>query len=875
MEAQREPRSPRSGRKNALALGERHDLDRIEARAAEIPDDLRSWHPRVLRAALADDLLDLGATAAAAIGVITFDAAAEVLFRSLLTAAAGYEYPDTFAEGEVESALPLETSQDRSDALAPSLRADEEGLSRSLLSRSGAFLTATAFLDLQFAAALIAEDEGDWVQMNQGIASLFERAEWVEALCSAATDEAGDDGHFRILLDLYAREWDEPLLPEPWQPSRQVMASATYRRGRRSVRHPHRRGRTRPPKDLRSRERRLCVRRMRSLGQQYRAWADTHRPSARVAFADGISGVSPAQACAGELVRITGSGFGAQQPSNIRLMFPSGDGCREVAVDPSDWTDTEIRVRIPAWVRGGCVGFFDQAAFDAVIAYREALGKQRSRLQSVAAGCGVKSRPGGKPRPPDRCPPCTPANVFLGTIPEIDAFSGNGEADPVIAPDGTVTLSWRVRNVSTLRLQRQGGPGPNADLILPAGALVTGLHQLDFAVDRDGDPVYRLTATNRCGIVTADVRVHVRMPTQVTIHGIEVIQVVQTFEPDDSGASNNVFLVEGKRTLIRAYLDSGLPADYNVIGGRGGSLPCDEVAGFAARAKIRTTPLSSQAGVYDPPLDLLKSGVVMTADELDRLRFDDTLNFELPLDRSHVGNLRLTLRVFPSDPYASWLPVQSSIDVTFNPSPKLDLVILRVRDNYRSHAETTYAEAWDGISEIETMYPVAGEVMGGLRLWSTGNDMLETDLDFDDERSWYNLTSLLSDDLFDLIEEIAEEYEDNGEIWCAVVPPGAVTANAERHGYGTWAGPWWHRKAAWVAMEKTVAPHELGHVMHYYHDEKQIGIVGCDISAQEIIPATTKYLMWSGERERWPDRAFHAGVWIEMFNIHGVGVTWT
>ena len=54
------------------------------------------------------------------------------------------------------------------------------------------------------------------------------------------------------------------------------------------------------------------------------------------------------------------------------------------------------------------------------------------------------------------------------------------------------------------------------------------------------------------------------------------------------------------------------------------------------------------------------------------------------------------------------------------------------------------------------MYPIAD--WGILLLSRGGLDVVTTNLDFNDESVW--------DDSLDLVEEISEDFEDNGEIWC-------------------------------------------------------------------------------------------------------------
>jgi hypothetical protein len=326
----------------------------------------------------------------------------------------------------------------------------------------------------------------------------------------------------------------------------------------------------------------------------------------------------------------------------------------------------------------------------------------------------------------------------------------------------------------------------------------------------------------------------VRLGTSVSIRGIEVIQAIQNFVVDDASSSNDVFLVEGKRTMVRVYVDSGMPSSYNT----GGLLP--------ASATLESEPLSGQGFGNSTSLGIIGSTAVTAQpiDSVDRLTLTDTFNFEPSVSRM-TGRIRFRARLSSTDPFAAWTPVESTVTVDFLAGPgDLDLVVLRVNDQFRAGL-TTQAEVAVALKDVRAMYPIPAD---GIALWSTGgDDILTTNRDYNDDDSW--------DELFDDIEETAEEFEDNGEIWCGAVTAGAKT-NSGTAGLGKRGDWWWYSKACWLSGLTATPAHEIGHAIGHDHSTSRTGIVGMHVQDRVVKDTSRPDMMAQiktfGDPDRWP-----------------------
>jgi len=97
----------------------------------------------------------------------------------------------------------------------------------------------------------------------------------------------------------------------------------------------------------------------------------------------GISHLVAEGKCAGDILAIHGAGFGAVQPPGVVLLLPRMDGCAPVDVPVANCSDTLIRVRLPADISSGPVGFGDAAYlkfYNAWVDQINAIADERARL---------------------------------------------------------------------------------------------------------------------------------------------------------------------------------------------------------------------------------------------------------------------------------------------------------------------------------------------------------------------------------------------------------------------------------------------------------------------------------------------------------------
>lgn len=720
---------------------------------------------------------------------------------------------------------------------------------------------------LYFTARLIARSEDDWTVLRDQVTALYESSEWIESIHSAARhyETTGDARPLSVRMRLFeraaVRSSDFPIGPSdgdtlppghPIGPERPGGRPSGIGGG--GWGSPGGLGGGRPPLDLCQIHRRACVHDLIDQAERGGQRAASRRPSRAAVWSDSITSVSD-RACSGEDLVIRGSGFGDGQPDNVTLLLPAAEGCRPATVPDGNWTDTEIRLPVPTWMRAGCIGFRDEDLVDAWGEYYRTVGAGLGDLASTSMRCrllGAKT-PLFTPKQigyTPGCPPCTAQNRFEGTVPEIHEFEVEGDTEARVTHDATVTLSWDVANATAIEIMRVDGPAPQPNVTRSGGPDFTGTKTLALSATRDSETVYRLEASNGCGSVDSEVRLIVRRTPDVSIAGIEVVQAVQTLDFDDPSASNALFLVEGKRTMVRVYVDSGLPATYN----NGGALPVS--------ARAETVPLSGQSGTFTPDLTPLPSAVSGREARAapTRLALTDSINFELPLARV-TDRIRIRITVEPDDEHARWTRATDDVTVEFITSPTLDLVPMRVFDDFRVNRATTAAELNDALRDMRAMYPLAGD---RLRLWSTGgSDVLVTNRDYNTDDAW--------DDLLDDLEEIAEDFADNGEIWCAAVPSGARTQPG-LVGLAIQGAWWWYSKASWDSSVVATPAHEVGHSVGFGHSTSRTGEIGMHVPDRTVKDAQRPELMAQvrqfNDPDRWPGPTFQqlfywgqTGVW--------------
>jgi hypothetical protein len=361
-------------------------------------------------------------------------------------------------------------------------------------------------------------------------------------------------------------------------------------------------------------------------------------------YLDGLTGISPSSACAGDHVTLSGT-FPATQPADVVVVI--GSAVAKVV----SWSSAAIVIEVPASARSGCIAFLntsvEQERFEAAQSNQEAAASLAEGLACMGNAAAWAKQPvaiGPSPVP------CIGFNFLTAGPPVIDLFRVNGATQTGVVPGTQLTLSWGVRNVSTVQLQRISPAGPALPPTTkpPSGTLGLG----PFSGTQPASAAYRLTATNGCGSASAEVTVELRQPPSLGVARIEVVQVIQT-------PANSVRLVAGKRTIARVFITSGISNGFDK--GKGANVQ----PGVTGRMTIR--PAAGGAPVAcGPPLNI--GGVIdAAAGGGARGTLGSSLNFELPLGEVN-GARRLDVTVFVSghenDPEPGW-KTAGSVTVSF------------------------------------------------------------------------------------------------------------------------------------------------------------------------------------------------------------------
>jgi hypothetical protein len=284
-------------------------------------------------------------------------------------------------------------------------------------------------------------------------------------------------------------------------------------------------------------------------------------------------------------------------------------------------------------------------------------------------------------------------------------------------------------------IQRVGWSGPYVNLTNPVDNSVSlgpsGVNHLAVHT-------YRCTATNGCGSVSADVVARISVEPVLRILGYEITQGIQHYNRAGH-TDNSVELVSGKDTVIRLYAEADIGTFNN------GRIP-------DVTATMGFMPVGQ--GYWEPdrdadnnPITLLQPG------DLDPTDATHTFNFLL---RSWEvsGTLRFRFDVQVADfggRTASVSRSQSGDRKSFTSVKELKVV--RVRYNWNGSTPSV----GDFNGEVISIRPITP--VSAISFWvpEAEDQVIDTphNLDTDDG---------LNDALDDL-DELADEYEDNGEYW--------------------------------------------------------------------------------------------------------------
>ena len=208
-------------------------------------------------------------------------------------------------------------------------------------------------------------------------------------------------------------------------------------------------------------------------------------------------------------------------------------------------------------------------------------------------------------------------------------------------------------------------------------------------------------------------RLHPRLTANLSISGVEQTQATQFFRPavrvvqrtECNGRrgeqpDNDIRLVSGKTTVIRAYVDVTTAANLPAIASLNGVLETRQMGSPGWDTPL--TPYNAFAPV--PP---------QSAANIDRGVANHTLNFRIPEARCR-GKLEIRLTVFdaahPGETGYTAPPVRRTL--TFTETGTLKIRLLRIRYSNAARgldlAAPSVADFWATAEPVLRMYPISG-----------------------------------------------------------------------------------------------------------------------------------------------------------------------
>ena len=374
-------------------------------------------------------------------------------------------------------------------------------------------------------------------------------------------------------------------------------------------------------------------------------------------YATGITSISPVTACVGETITLHGS-FPATRPADVIVMI---GGLPATIVS---WSATAIVIRVPSGATSGCVGFRNERV---EVSNQQEWQRQQDSVAAVSEGLnclGIHHAFEPMPFVAAR-PPCTPFNYFAGTIPEIDYFRVNGETSLRVEPGVPLTLTWAVRNATTIRIRRTSANGPALNVTNPAG---NSINLGPFTENQPVDATYQLSAVNRCGTVTATVSVRLRRIPRLVLEGMEVTQGIQQFWRTGI-IPNSVATVANKDTIVRVYISTDLGGFMN------NRLP--QVTGTLTVGGTTLNPINGTAPGAAGGNPFITIGLRAA---INRATPNDTLNFRIPAALAS-GTRGLTVRV--QSPTIDGITPRASqtMSWTWETQPALRVRYVRITDS--------------------------------------------------------------------------------------------------------------------------------------------------------------------------------------------------
>lgn len=377
-----------------------------------------------------------------------------------------------------------------------------------------------------------------------------------------------------------------------------------------------------------------------------------------------------------------GSGFGSGQPAGVVVYVPTfAGGCREAKVD--SWSDQAVVVRAPADSGAGCVGFVKLGG-----EYHEPQGVTGELTTCIGAAAEVWTR--GFERvatPVVSCPPCLPGGqnrIQAGGRPIVNRFRFTPD---LVEPGGQPTLTWNVSNATDVQITTISGPPLAVPTPVRLADLIT-LSPVTGLAPVTGQ--YRLTATNACGVTTADAEFSMRPTPLLSVTRIEVVQSIQT-------PTNTVRLVANRRTAVRVFVDSGISDGFDFGTGLGPNRVGD------LHAVLVAENLDTGA-VFDCGWPW--AGPRQAGPGLNRDVLTDSINFDVPLAACD-GNVQFRVTITQPGPpgSATAAPASGNVEVSFRPKASQMFLPFLVTDPSSASPAPTMADFYSCLTGPAEAHP--------------------------------------------------------------------------------------------------------------------------------------------------------------------------
>ena len=236
-----------------------------------------------------------------------------------------------------------------------------------------------------------------------------------------------------------------------------------------------------------------------------------------------IEQLDPVDACPGDRMVITGTGFGLRDEAAVAFTGATGKavlvhaGTRDV-----QWSDTQIELTVPRDARHGPVGILTvpKPAGNIGQLASTAVGEMGSCF-GAAAMARAESLFGQMAAPSAMAPSrqADGKNVFIGGIPVVRWLSCSPSIN--LTPETTITLSWKVDGATSVEITRAHVGSDQHELPAIAGPLpaVGTVTVGPVPGNRRWKGAYVLTATNHCGTETRQLELTMSLKIGLALGG--------------------------------------------------------------------------------------------------------------------------------------------------------------------------------------------------------------------------------------------------------------------------------------------------------------------------------------------------------------------